>query len=91
MEIPDKEGERDNLMSTGVNFLSRGSFGYRGMKQRQATIVAALHAIFAYIIIIIYALFDAAVEVSVECYKLKRYIIVTSNKMDHLHKYELPF
>ena len=74
MEIPDKEGERDNLMSTGVNFLSRGSFGYRGMKQRQATIVS-LYVIFAYIIII-YALFDAAVEVSVECYKLKRYIAI---------------
>ena len=86
MEIPDKEGERDNSMSTGVNFLSRGSFGYRGMKQRQATIVA-LYAIFAYIIIIIYALFDAAVEVSVECYKE----IPSSNKMDHLHKHELPF
>ena len=88
MEIPDKEGERDNLMSTGVNFLSRGSFGYRRMKHRQATIVS-LYVILAYIIII-YALFDAAVGVSVECYKLKRYI-VTSNKMDHLHKYELPF
>ena len=88
MEIPDKEGERDNLMSTGVNFLSRGSFGYRGMKMRQATIVS-LYVILAYIIII-YALFDAAVEVSVECYKSKRYI-ASSNKMDHLHKCELPF
>ena len=58
------------------------------MKQRQATIVS-LYVIFAYIIII-YALFDAAVEVSVECYKLKRYI-ASSNKMDHLHKRELPF
>ena len=83
MEIPDKEGERDNLMSTGVNFLSRGSFGYRGMKQRQATIVA-LYAIFAYIIII-YSLFDATVEVSVECYNE----IPSSNKMNHLHKSEL--
>ena len=47
-----------------INPLSRGSFGYtqRGMKQRQATI-ASLYVIFAYIM---YALFDATVEVSVE-------------------------
>ena len=42
------------------------------MKQRQATI-ASLYVIFAYIM---YALFDATVEVSVECYKLKRYLVV---------------
>ena len=57
-----------------INPLSRGSFGYtqRGMKQRQATI-ASLYVIFAYIM---YALFDATVEVSVECYKLKRCLVV---------------
>ena len=65
-----------SIIRSPVNPLSRGSFGYNIIQgnETETGYYSITLCNFAYIII--YALFDATVEVSVECYKLKRYLVV---------------